>query len=91
VLNHDKVTGIDIENNEKVYDALEVEEDLFCEEELMTVLRGLKNNLLLGVRLVSLALEKFSLEKAYDALEVEEDLFCEEELKTVLKGLKNNR
>jgi hypothetical protein len=29
---------------QKVYDALEVEEDLFCEEELKRVLKVLKNN-----------------------------------------------
>ena len=33
-----------IEENEKVCDTLDVKEDLFCEEELATVLKGLNNN-----------------------------------------------
>ena len=44
VLNRDTVAGKDIEENEKVCDTLDVKEDLFCEEELATVLKGLKNN-----------------------------------------------
>ena len=32
VLNRDTVAGKDIEENEKVWDALDVNEDLFCEE-----------------------------------------------------------
>ena len=44
VLNWDRVAGKDIEANEKVCDTLDVKEDLFCEEELATVLKGLKNN-----------------------------------------------
>ena len=38
VLNRDRVTRKDIEENEKVCDTLEVKEDLFCDEELVTVL-----------------------------------------------------
>ena len=44
VLNRDTVAGKDIDENEKVCDTLDVKEDLFCEEELATVLKGLKNN-----------------------------------------------
>ena len=44
MLNRDTVAGKDIEENEKVCDTLDVKEDLFCEEELATVLKGLKNN-----------------------------------------------
>ena len=44
MLNRDAVAGKDIEENEKVYDTLDVKEDLFFEEELVTVLKGLKNN-----------------------------------------------
>ena len=40
VLNRDRVAGKDIEENEKVCDTLDVKEDLFCEEELATVLKG---------------------------------------------------
>ena len=43
-LNRDTVAGKDIDENEKVCDTLDVKEDLFSEEELATVLRGLKNN-----------------------------------------------
>ena len=39
MLNWDRVTGKDIEKNEKVCDTLYVKEDLFCEEELATVLK----------------------------------------------------
>ena len=42
LLNRDRVAGKDIEENEKVCDTLDVKEDLFCEEELATVLKGLK-------------------------------------------------
>ena len=42
VLNQDTVAGKDIEENEKVSDILDVKEDLFYEEELATVLKGLK-------------------------------------------------
>ena len=44
VLNQDTVAGKDIDENEKVCDTLDVKEDLFSEEELATVLEGLKNN-----------------------------------------------
>jgi len=44
VLNRAKVAGRDIEEKEKVCDTLDVKHDLFCEEELVTVLKGLKNN-----------------------------------------------
>jgi hypothetical protein len=44
LLNRDRVAGKNIEENEKVCDTLDVKEDLFCEEELATVLKGLKNN-----------------------------------------------
>ena len=44
VLNRDTVAGKDIDENEKVCDTLDVKEDLFSEEELATVLKGLKNN-----------------------------------------------
>ena len=33
-----------MDENEEVYDTLDVKEDLFCKEELATVLKGLKNN-----------------------------------------------
>ena len=42
VLNRDIVAGKIIEKNEKVCDTLDVKEDLFCEEEFATVLKGLK-------------------------------------------------
>ena len=48
VLNRDTVAGKDIDENEKVCDTLDVKEDLFSEEELATVLKGLKNNKALG-------------------------------------------
>ena len=44
MLNRDTVAGKDIEENEKVCDTLDVKTDLFCEEELAIVLKGLKNN-----------------------------------------------
>ena len=44
LLHRDSVTGKCIEEKEKVCDSLDVKEDLFCEEELVTVLKGLKNN-----------------------------------------------
>ena len=44
VLNQNRATGKDIEENEKVCDILDVKEDLFWEEELATVLSGLKNH-----------------------------------------------
>ena len=44
VLNQDTVAGKDIDENGKVCDTLDVKEDLFSEEELATVLEGLKNN-----------------------------------------------
>ena len=39
MLNRGRVAGKDIEENEKVLDTLVVKEDLFCEEELATVLQ----------------------------------------------------
>jgi hypothetical protein len=42
-LTRDRVKKI-IEEKEKVYDILDAKEDLFCEEELATLLRRLKNN-----------------------------------------------
>ena len=44
VLNRDTFAGKDIDENEKVCDTLDVNEDLFSEEELVTVLKGLQNN-----------------------------------------------
>ena len=44
MLNRDRVAGKDIEENGKVCDTLDVKEDLFCEEQLTTVLKELKNN-----------------------------------------------
>ena len=44
MLNRDRVAGKDIEENEKNCDTLDVKKDLFCEEELATVLKRLKNN-----------------------------------------------
>ena len=44
MLNRDTVAGKDIEENEKVCDTLDAKGDLFCEEELARVLKGLKNN-----------------------------------------------
>ena len=41
VVNWDRVSGKDTEENEKVGDALDVKEDFFYEEELVTVLKGL--------------------------------------------------
>ena len=49
MLNRDTVAGKDMDENEKVCDTLGVKEDLFCEEELATVLKGLKNNKAPGV------------------------------------------
>ena len=44
MLNGERVAGKNIEEKEKVCDTLDVKEDLFCEEQLATVLKGLKNN-----------------------------------------------
>ena len=44
MLNQTTVEGKDTEENEKVCDTLDVKEDLFCKEEIVTVLYGLKNN-----------------------------------------------
>ena len=44
MLNGDKVPGKDIEENEKVCDTFDVKVDFFGEEELATVLKGLKNS-----------------------------------------------
>ena len=43
MLNRDRVAGKDIEENENFCDTLGVNEDLSCEEELATVLKGLKS------------------------------------------------
>ena len=40
--NRDRSAGKDIGENEKVCDTLDMKEDLFCEEELATDLKGLK-------------------------------------------------
>ena len=42
VLNHNEVTGNDIEKNEKFCDSFELKEDLFCEDKLDTVLNRFK-------------------------------------------------
>ena len=69
MLNRDRVAGKDIEQNEKkVCDTLDVKEDLFCEEELATVLKGLKNNkapcaVSVGIRFSNTA--ALRLEKSY--------------------------
>ena len=42
--NRNKATEKYIGKNEKVCDTLDVKEDLFCEEELVIILKGLKNN-----------------------------------------------
>jgi hypothetical protein len=44
VVNRDRVRGTDIEEHGEVCDTLDVKEDLFCEEELATALKGFKNN-----------------------------------------------
>ena len=44
MLNRDRAERKNIEDNEKVSDSLNRKEDLFCEEEVVTVLTGLKNN-----------------------------------------------
>ena len=44
VINRDMVAGKDIDENKKDCDTLDLKEDLFCEEELATVLKGFKNN-----------------------------------------------
>ena len=44
MLNQDTVAGKDIDEIEKNCDTLDVKQDLFCEEELVKVLKGLKNN-----------------------------------------------
>ena len=48
MLNRDTVAGKDIDENEKVCDNLDVKDDLFCEKELATVLKGLKNYKAIG-------------------------------------------
>ena len=40
VLNHGRITGKGIEKNEKVCDTLDVKEDIFFEEGIVTVLNG---------------------------------------------------
>ena len=40
VLNRDTVAGKDIEENKKVCDTLDVKQDLFCERELVKILKG---------------------------------------------------
>ena len=44
VLNRDTVAGKDIDENEKVCDTLNVKEYLFSEEEVATVIKGIKNS-----------------------------------------------
>ena len=44
VLNRDAIAGKDINENEKVCDTLDVKENLFYEEQLATVQKGLKHN-----------------------------------------------
>ena len=44
MLTQEGVTGNDIEENKKVCDTLDVKKDLFFEDELVIVLKGLKNN-----------------------------------------------
>ena len=44
VLNRNRVTGKDIRKSEKVCDTLDLKGDVFCKKELVTVLKGLKNN-----------------------------------------------
>ena len=44
MLNRDKVTRTDIEKKEKVSDTLDAKEDLFCEEELLTVIHLFMSN-----------------------------------------------
>ena len=44
VLNRETVAGKDIEENKNVCDTWDVKKDLFCEEEVVTALKGLKNN-----------------------------------------------
>ena len=41
--NRDKVTEKYLEENGQVYDTLDVREDIFCEEELVAVLKGWKD------------------------------------------------
>jgi hypothetical protein len=43
MLNRDRVTGRDTEENEKVCDTLDVKEDIFYDEELVVLLTGLRN------------------------------------------------
>ena len=44
VISQDTVADKDIVENEKVCNTLDVKEDLFCEEDLATQLKWLKNN-----------------------------------------------
>ena len=44
LLNRDTDEGKDKEENEKAFDTSNVKKDLFCEEELVTVLKGLTYN-----------------------------------------------
>ena len=48
MLNHKRVTGNDIEKNEKVFYTLKIKENFSCEEELITILKRLKHNKALG-------------------------------------------
>ena len=52
VLNRDTVAGKDIDEDAKVCDTLDMKEDLFCEEELATVLKGLKKIIRLQMLIV---------------------------------------
>ena len=44
VLNQDRVIRKGIEENEKIFENLNMGDDIFCEEESPTILKGLKNN-----------------------------------------------
>ena len=52
VLNRDRVARKDTEENENVCDNLDVKEHLFCDEELATILKGLKNYMVPGANSV---------------------------------------
>ena len=68
VLNHDRVTGKEIIKNEKVCDTFDLKEDLFCEEELVTVLKGLKNSKAPGADTVGNECLKYSGDEFRDKL-----------------------
>ena len=64
-----------VRGNENTCDTLNMKEDLFSEEELAIVLKGLSKYQTVHAN-----------EQTCDALDVKEGLFCEEELATVLNG-----